>query len=85
MATITPTFILFAKDLKEYFDKRRVTLNDRIRLLDEYTDEKNISDHAKAFAAGRMYSMKLELAHIRDLLDAHPSLYLGITDRGKGK
>jgi hypothetical protein len=82
MATIIPTFKLFAKDMREYFDKRRLTLNNRIRFLVEYTIKKGISSYAKDYAAGRIYSIKLQLEHMRNLLDAQPTLCFNTLDKG---
>ena len=61
-------------NLRKYLNTRRLTLNARIRLLDDYTNDETLSVAARSFAAGRMYSMKLELAHVRDILDENPIL-----------
>ena len=62
------------ENLRKYLNSRRLTLNARIRLLDDYTNKETLSIAARSFAAGRMYSMKLELAHVRSILDENPIL-----------
>lgn len=74
MLKITEKPGLNLKDLREFFDKRKKVLKSRIRLLDEYTNDKRLSGNARSFASGRMYSMKLEVAHIRNFLEAHTVL-----------
>ena len=61
-------------NLRKYLNTRRLTLNARIRLLDDYTNDDMLSVAARSFATGRMYSMKLELAHVQDILNENPVL-----------